>query len=402
MFRPVTNITITQRPNTDMPGRTRVISLDFLNYYSWQSTWTRQTDNGKIVIPRNLYYRDETNKLNPLNGTRVNIGGFTAGADPLFMRGDRVVIESGYKYDDPSILRTVNDTKIIATGYISKVYAKTPIEFDIEDNMWLLKQTPMPGRTFTVTDKLEDVVGYIIETVNDVHGVSLTHNTLTDTPAGTIIEVGNETASQLLDRIKRLYGFNAYFRGDELRCGIFNYIPSDASTHIFIMNGQRGNVPAQGQELEYQRKEDLSLSAVAYSTITADAGGTTKDGHSKKKKQRIEVLVEYRNGKMSGKEITTGSVPAATEGERRTFFFPEATTAARLIELAQAQLLKYYYTGLRGKFTAFGIPYVRHGDNVTIKNPLQPEYDGTYKVRGVEYTGGMEGLRQIIELDYKV
>lgn len=402
MLRPVTNITITQRPNTDMPSRAKIISLDFVNYYSWESSWVNQTDNGKIVIPRNLYYKDEGNKLNPLNGSRVNIGGFTTNADPLIMRGDRVVIESGYKYQEPSILRTVNDTAVIATGYVTKVYAKTPVEFDIEDNMWLLKQVPMRDRTFTTSDLLENVLDYIVTTANDMHGVSFTANTLTSTKVGTTLIIGNETAAQLINRLKRLYGFHAYFRGDELRCGIFNYIQTDAKRHIFIMNGMRGNVLAQGQELEYQRKEDIALSAVAYSTITADAPGTTKDGQQKKKKQRIEVLVEYRNGQFTGQAITNGHAPQATEGERRTFFFPEATTTTELITLAQAKLLQYYYTGLKGKFVTFGIPYVRHGDEVQITNPLQPEQDGVYKVKGVEYTGGIEGLRQIVELDYKI
>lgn len=403
MHSPVTNITITQQPKTGMETRTRVIRLGFVNYYSWDSRWTNQTDNGKIVIPRNVVFKDENNTYGSFNGKNFNVGGFVDGVDPLIMRGDRVQLEAGYKYQQPSMLRTVDDTAVIMDGYISRVYSRTPIEFDVEDSMWILKQTPMSGRTFTRGDKLEDVLALIVSEANTLHGTMLTHNTLTETEVGCTLIVGNETAAQLLDRLKRLYGFHAYFRGTELRCGVFNYIPSDATRHIFIMNGEKGNVCAESQQLEYQRKEDLSLSAIAHSTIVVDGEGQTKDGQQKTKRQRLEVLVEYRNGQVKSKVIEPGTrAPEATEGERRTFFFPEATTTDQLIDLATKQLAKYYYSGLKGKFMTLGIPYVRHGDEVDLRNPMNREQDGIYKVRGVEYTGGMDGIRQIIELDYKI
>ena len=62
----------------------------------------------------------------------------------------------------------------------------------------------------------------------------------------------------------------------------------------------------------------------------------------------------------------------------------------------------YYYTGFKGKFTVLGLPYVRMGDEVQLVDPVLPERNGFFKVRGVEYTGGKGGNHQTIELDYKI
>lgn len=401
MFNVVNNITITQTPKDAYPLRNRVLKLDFLSSFSWESRWQDMTDKGRIVVPKNLYYKDESNALNPLNGSRVNIGGF--GSEPLLMRGDKVQLEAGYMYDKPSIARTVQDTTVILNGYISKVHSKIPLEFEVEDAMFLLKQIAMSTKTLTASDTLENILKLIIDKTNKEFGTSLTYNALSETNFGTLI-IGNETAAQLLNRLKQLYGFNSYFRGDELRCGILNYYPSDSQTQTFIMNGKDGNVPAEGQDLEFQRKDDVILSAVAYNTVTDKTGETCKDGSPKTKRTRLEVLVTIINNEIDSKVISKGDrVLDNNEGERRTFFFPDAKTTDALITRATDKLKLYHYDGLKGSFQSFGIPYVRHGDNVDLRNPKQPEQNGTYKIKGVIYEG-LEGggLRQTIELDYKI
>ena len=70
--------------------------------------------------------------------------------------------------------------------------------------------------------------------------------------------------------------------------------------------------------------------------------------------------------------------------------------------MAVDELKRYYYDGFKGKFTTFGTPHVEFGDNAQIINPILPEQNGTYKIKGVSWSGGVEGYRQIIELDYKL
>lgn len=398
MFRVVTNITISQQPSTSWPKRNTVINMNFCNAYEASDSWRDLTNEGKLIIPKNLYFRDQFGKLQPLQGTNINVGGFSSNA-PLVLRGDRVTIASGYKYfATNNAARETTNTNTIFTGYVSAVDAKMPIEMKLEDNMWLLKQTPVDTQTFTRSQGLGIILKTLIDKCNSIYGTKLTFNALTETTFGTF-PIGNESACQVLQRLQKTYGFESYFRGNELRCGAIIYIPGEAITKTFTF--QQDIIE---DDLTYVRKDDLTLSALARNTIEEDVPEKlTKDGFQKTKKVRLEVLVTLRNGIKTIRQINKGDkVAANNEGERRTLFFPGAKTVAELADLAYNEIVKYYYTGLRGDFTAFGLPFMRQGDNANLVDPIMPERSGLYKVKKVEYSGGVAGLRQKIYLDFKL
>lgn len=394
MFRCVTTIKIEQIPSVDWPKRTTVLNFDFVTEFNSSDSWRDLTNKGRLILPKNLYFTDGNGKLRPLKGTNVNVGGFSSG-DPLFLRGDKVTIIAGYKYYNKAH-REIEDTAQFFSGYITKVNSKIPIELQLEDNMWKLKQTPVETKTFSKSDTLESILKFILK------GTPFTTKALTQTTFGTF-SIGNETAAQVLQRLQKTYGFEFYFRGNELRGGALIYVEDEAVSENFHF---QENIISD--ELEYVRKDDIVLSAVAHNSITTTVG-TNKDGTAKTKHKRIEVLVTLKKNPTIGelpytfREINRGDVvPENTDGERRTLFFPGATTVQQLAELAYDKLKMYYYGGLRGTFTTFGIPFVRQGDNAVIKDPVLPERDGTYKIKKVEYSGGIGGLRQRIELDYKL
>lgn len=397
MLRPVTNITITQNPSIAFPNRKTVLNLNFCNSFEASDSWRDLTNNGKLVIPKNLYFKDQFGKLQPLHGTNINIGGFSS-SSPLLLRGDRITITFGYKY---FATRNANrETTImfqVFAGFVSSVDSKIPIEAKLEDNMWLLKQTPVDTKTFKASEDLNAILQFLVDKCNSLHGTKFTVNALTKTTFG-VFPVGNETACQVLQRLQKTYGFESYFRGDELRSGSIIYIPSEAVTRTFTF--QKDIIE---DELEYMRKDDITLSAIARNTIVEGTGKLTKDGKEKTKRVRLEVLVSLKNNIKTIKQIKTGDKVAGNEeGERRTLFFPGAKTVQQLADLAFNELQKYYYTGLKGSFTAFGLPPVRQGDNVKLINPILPEQDGIFKVKKVEYRGGVGGNRQIIHLDFKI
>jgi SUMO ligase MMS21 Smc5/6 complex component len=388
MYRCITNITIEQKANNDYPNRKGVLFFDFVTDFECSDSWRDFTNKGKITLPKNLYFRDEAGKLQPLKGTNINVGGFSSGV-PLFLRGDKVKIEAGYKYRNQKQI-DITDISVFFEGYISKVGSKIPIELDIEDNMWILKQTAVETKSFSSSDTLEDILKYLVK------DTSFTIRALTKTNFGSFT-IGNETAAQVLQRLQKSYGFESYFRGNELRCGVLIYLPEEAREENFVF--QKNIID---DELEYMRKDDVILSAIAHNTIT-ESNGTTKDGKAKTKKKRLEVLVTIKNGQRVDTVIKEGeSPPENIEGERRTFFFPGAKSIEELADLAYKELIIYYYTGLKGKFITFGIPFVRQGDNAVIKDPILPERDGKYKIKQVDYSGGVNGLRQEIHLDYKI
>jgi hypothetical protein len=257
--------------------------------------------------------------------------------------------------------------------------------------MWLLKQIPCKPQVWPKTKSVEDLLKSLLK------GTDFKVNGLTKTTVGDLI-IQDETVAQLLARLQKDFHFEAYFKGNELRIGSQVYIESEAKTFTFEF--QKNII---SDELVFQRKDDVKLSAVCESVNTVD-GGTNKKGQTKTKEERLTVLVYYdSNGVAQYKEKKKDvDLPENLEGERRKLFFPNVKSAKDLFEKGKEELNKFYYTGFKGKFTTFAIPYVQMGDNVIIKDRLMPDRDGKYKVKSVKYTGGINGHRQIIELHYKM
>lgn len=358
--------------------------IPFLQSYSVQNTWESLTDTGSITFPKNLFYKDETGKYKRLSGTDVNIGGFNS--EPLILRGDSISLKVGYRYFDKT-KKEIIDTETIFNGFISKVTSNIPIEIELQDNMYLLKQNSLKPKTFTSNDTLETILKYILE------GTNFTIDVLTQTNLGAFT-IGNETSSQVLNRLQSTYNLDAYFNGNILVCGVFRYREDKTITHLFDF--EKNIIESN---LEFNRKDDIKLSAIAYNNVTENTGATTKDGQQKTKKKRLEVLVELNN---SAQGYTTKEVSENKEGERRTFFFIGAKTKDELSKLAYEKLKQYYYEGLKGSFTTFAIPFVKMGDNVKLNSKRYPERNGTYKVKKVVASGSIGGLRQEITLDYKI
>lgn len=392
MFIVTTKIFINQVPNLTFPTRNGEFVFDFVTEFESSDSWRDFTNNAKITLPKNVYYTDHSGKRVYLGNVSTNLGGFSSNI-PSFLKGDEITIISGYKYMRGG--QEIEDTATFFTGFISKVSSKKPFTLECEDNMYKLKQLPAPNKLFLAKSyTLESMLRELLQ------GTQFTVNALTKTSIGDF-RVQNETVMDVLSRLRKDYHFESYFRGNELRCGSLVYIEADAKNYNFIF---QNNIISD--ELEYSRKDDIVLSAIAYSVNKNQVNTITKDGHPKTKMERLEVLVTYQNGTFRSEVKPAGGkadFPPNYTGERRTLYFWNVATTDQLIQLAQAELIKYYYTGFKGKFTTFGIPFVRMGDNVSLYNPVLPEQNGQYKVKSVEYKlsiGG--GLRQTIELDYKI
>ncbi len=417
MLTVLTNITIKQTlsyqdsTGKDIP-RTLTLNFDFCHSYETSDSWSDLTNKGKIILPKNVYIRNSaTGKLESIGTyfggppSNINIGA-AIDSVPLLLRGDRVTISAGYRYlgQDGNYY---DKQPVIYQGFISRVTSKKPLEFEVEDNMWLLKQIAVPVHTFTSSDTLESILNFMLSSpagikMMDAFGVTLTVNSLTETTFGAF-RIGNENIADFLSRLRKQFHFESYFRGDELRCGSLVYLQSDiAGKNPPVFEFQNNIISDQ---LEYSRKDDLKVSAIARNTIDENIpGGTTKDGSAKTKKTRLEVLVTINPGgtitsqpKVKGKDY-----PLNLDGVRSECTFLGATTTDQLAILGAVHLKKYYYTGLKGKFTTFGLPFVRQGDNIQLTDKILPERNGLYKVKRVDHTGGINGLRQVITLDYRV
>ncbi len=382
MFRCVTEIRFEQvQKNGD--GRNKSFVFDFVNEFEANDSWVDLTNQCNITFPKNIYVRDANNNLFPLGGTTTD-----KQLKNLFQRGDKVTVSFGYVYYESG--NEIVDVSQIFTGYISLVTSKKPIVLECEDNMWLLKQIPCKPQTWSKDKTVEDLMKSLLS------GTNFTVNALTKTTVGDLV-IQNESVAQLLARLRHDFHLESYFSGNELRIGSQVYIESEAKTHYFVF--QKNII---SDDLEYQLKDDVKLSVVCESINTKQSQQRNKKGQYKTQDERLSVLVYYDSDgiaryeeKKAGKDF-----PPNLEGERRKLFFPNVTSAATLAQYGIDEMKKFYYSGFKGKFTTFAIPFVKMGDNVKIHDPLLPDRDGTYKVKGVKYTGGIFGHRQIIELHY--
>lgn len=394
MFRVVTRTTFVQQPTPDFPDRNRTFIYSFINEYEASSSWQELSNTARITLPKNVYTRDENGKLVNLAGTTVNIGGFSNNT-PLFLRGDKVTIEAGYRYFDTQNNEKLTTAKLFS-GYVSKVGSKMPFQIEAIDNMWVLQNLDCENKTYPASFSVEDILTDMLQ------GTGFTVNVTTDTNVGEF-KVQNETVAQVLARLRNDYNFYATFKDNELRVGSLVYIEQDAIDSGLKTFRFQQNIISDA--LEYNRTEDIELSAICYSINKIEVGTVTKTGKRRTKHHRIEALVTIRRGKTySIVKPDHGDVNYSrnVSGERRTLHFWNVKTTDKLIELGAAELKRFYYTGLKGKFVTFGIPYVQQGDNVNIIDSKLPERNGRYKVRSVKYTGGVQGLRQEIELDYLI
>jgi hypothetical protein len=396
LYRCYNYVEIRQIPTKYFPLRNKTITLTFLNKFEVNTGWESLTNTASITIPKNVVAQDLQGNNVPLNGTNINIGN---GDNPLFLRGDEITIQAGYWYNNEQGVQ-VQQVALLFEGYISKVHSKMPITLDCEDKGWKLKQIKAPDKVWGDTS-LNAIISELVK------GTGLTVATLSTTKVqfnvGTFF-TKNETVMQVFERLKRNYKIGIYIKGNEIRLGYPTYYQSDVQDQLKPYNFvfQKNII---SDSLEYQRKEDIVISATAESSYVEKVSGSTKDGAGKTKTRKLMVYVSLDGtGKIVSKKITnTSEIPANEGGERMTFFYPYATTVKELTELAKNELQKKYYTGFKGFFTTFGIPYIPFGDNIKIVDEVLTDRTGIYKVRAVNYVGGVGiGIRQVIYLDYKI
>jgi len=355
---------------------------------------------------------------------------------PIFLRGDKITISLGYAYQPPASssnpftsvadqVRTMIDNGVVNSdgyvpvlnpefeGYITKINPRMPLEIWCEDNMWLLKQAQCPNMTFPADEKgaqgvlsslLKSIITpkdpddpnytYITETiVKALKNFKIQNGFGTSTIPTNIgdFTTQNQTIAQVLDSWRNDYKLECFFRGNDLYLSPIVYNPTD-----FTINGQLSSFVYDFQnniisdDLTYLRSDDLRVGIHAYSVYPTKTGD-----------QNITQSVRA--------EVTIGD----TDGELRTqYFWPPSNAIqltqqqveAQLTTQAMLYLNKLKYDGWQGSFISFGLPFVRHGQAVTLKDAVIPERNGgTYLVKSVKVNFSVDGgFRREIGLHFKL
>lgn len=406
MLRMLSKITIKQETTTDVwPVRNRTFILKFVHEIDINSSWQNLTDTCRIVLPKKVYVFDE-------NGKKINwLGQSTIGSDatvPLILRGDRITVELGYNYptvDKPEVI----ETNIVFDGYVSKINPRLPIELHCEDRMWQLKQKKVANKVYSnklysVQDMVQEMLLQFPDTkdIDLMTGAKVGENI--ETNIGDEFRTQDDTIASVLDRLKKEARLYSYFRNiynadgsvtSQLRCSGIVYYPQDREQKVFSF--QKNII---SDSLEYRRKEDIVLGAKIYSLEKEEIGTTNKNGTKKVKRKRLETFIGNKSGDI--RTMFLWDIKKSASDHFKTAKPSEAQMVKIMQILGERELRKFYYTGYFGRFTTFGLPKVKHGDEVLLQDNILPERDGSYLVKSVRTVFGQNGFRQEIELHLKL
>jgi hypothetical protein len=264
-----------------------------------------------------------------------------SGNDPLIKKGVEVEIFTGYDdNNDPSF-----------KGYVTQMMPHVPAEIKCEDEMWKLKQSTITKsyRDVQLKDLLKDVApGYLFEAPDVRLGP---------------FRINKATPAQVLEVLRKKYFLRSFFRDGTLYVGLA-YWPELQEKHLI-----RFNLHVVEHNLTYQRSEDTKIN--------------------------LKVIVINRDNTKT--EYQFGD----EDGEQRTLHYYDLEED-EVNHIGDQELERLKYTGYRGELTIFGKPFIRHGDIVKIIDPEYPEREGSYVIKSVVRTFGIDGYRQTITPDIKI
>jgi hypothetical protein len=255
-------------------------------------------------------------------------------------------------------------------GFVKMINRKQPLEIECENAVFLLR-----GKTFKKSFKtvtLKQLLTFITEGT----GITL-HPSIEKEEYKLEIknfQIPDKDGIWVLEQLRELYMQTVYFTGDkELYVGLA-YTNQTATVKYAI-----GKNIINTNDLKWQDSEDV----------------------------KIKVRCVYWDKKGKHHEVSFGDDKvikelADSDVQVRTIHLHDIKDEAQLKQIAQAEAEKYKYSGYRGKFDAFLVPYCEPMMVADIQNKQYPERAGRYFVSGIVITYGTGGGRRKPEIDIKL
>ncbi len=261
--------------------------------------------------------------------------------ESFFSRGDQVSVKLGYdgQYDQ------------VFEGFVASVSPALPLRFRCEDILWQLKQNThtLSYKTTTLNQLLSDIMGSVPYQAAEVELGA--------------IRITKASTAQVLNHLKKEYGLQSWARGGTLYSGLA-YLGSVKVIPLTF------GLDVISDKLVYYQDGDLKVRVNAVSMLP-------------------------NNTKI---EVDAGD----PGGDTKTLYFYNISSQSELKKLAEAELARLKVEGFSGYLTTFGQPQIQHGDTVALSDPKHPDRNGSYLVRKVITSGGVEGYRQRVYLDTRV
>ena len=322
---------------TQQNGRSEVITFDGVNDMSIRSTFKNMTDTCEIVFAHKYTWKGQN---------------VFSTSNPLLKVGDKVKIQIGYN----------NTLETAFSGYITALNTEEKTVIKCEDELWILKRKLVKNKEYTKVS-LKTLLEYTIGSVVPYKA------TLEYEDLGRFSIINNPTIAQVLEKLRTAYELEVFMREGVLYVGrkyLYDFADTKTKSKEHTFEFQETII---NSNLEWQTNDK--------SRYYAKVIGLRREGN---KKKRREVIV----GDTTGAQITRHYYGDYSEDQLKT--------------MGTEYLSKMVYDGYRGGFKAFGEPFVLHGDRINLIDKRQPERDGTYFVKGIEYEFGWNGYFQNIEL----
>ena len=301
----------------------KAFAFKSVSSFRTESSWQTLTDTAEFIIAKKLFFEEKGRVFE------------------LVKPGDPFYIDAGY---NGSYNREF-------TGFISEVLDDLPVLFKCEDNMYVLKRTPV-NKTFKAI-KLADLLKAIIPPQFSIDAM--------DVLIGTFV-FKQYTVAQVLTELKDNYGIYSYFVDNTLVSG---KIYADNPENQVVKYGFNKNII--DNDLKYRRKDDYQI--------------------------KVTMRSHLSNGKMI--KETVGD----PEGVEQKLICSNVSDRVQLRNLAQKELDRLKFDGYRGTLTGFGLPFVRHGYTASISNTQFKDREGNYYVDAVTTTFNNQGaIRRIAKI----
>lgn len=328
---------------------TQKILFDYCNQIEIKTSCKNLTDTAVVKVPRKMSWKGK-----PLTD--------------FISRGDKISIAIGYEeYGIVTLFK----------GYIKSIENNLPLEINCENEMYNFKQLNVPAEKI----KKFDLKKYIQQ-----YGDGIPVDIAEDLSFGSMNITEEMSLSEALDRIMQTY---TYVRG-YFQDGIFKAILSTKrwsdSKKPIVFDPTRNMI---SDSLKYTVADDLKIGVKAVS-IQRDNKQLEAFAPSK-----AFTVTTNKKGKKTYK-IRSG-------WSQRQEFCPQCTTQKEVQDYADKRAAEYITDKMEGSITTFGVPLVRKGDMVQLKDTERKERDGKkFVADGVDYSFGTSGYRQKITLGYEI
>ena len=325
------------------------ISFDYCNQIEIKTSCKNLTDTAIVKVPRKMSWREK-----PLTD--------------FIARGDKISISIGYEE---------HGLETLFKGYIKSIENNLPLEIHCENEMYNFKKINVPAEKIEKFDLKEYIEKY---------GEGVQVEVAKDLSFGEMNITEEMTLSEALDKIMQTYTYAVgYFQDGIFKAILSTKRWSENRTPI-VFDPTRNMI---SDSLKYTIADDIKIGIKA---MSLQRDNTQLEAFSPPKAFTVTT------NKKGQKTYTIRN-----EWSQRTELCPQCTTQEQVQTYADNRAAEYLTDKMEGSITAFGVPLVRKGDMVQLKDTDRKERNGKkFVVDGVDYSFGTGGYRQNITLAYEI